>query len=344
MRMRTKITGLVSAVAVVAGLAGAGGAALAAGPTAPDSGTTWGCVTGPDRVYEHVFTVKQNFLNWLATQPNGKCPNGFTAVAGGSASPTPTPTPTTTSPSPTPTPTQTSTSYSCTATGDNGSCGPYSGLAAGSNQSTYVIQDVWNHASAFKSQTTYANGAGDWETVANAAAGNGAVLSYPDTQDTVTNTSNQPVAFTSYKDLKSTYTVVPPASPGASDDWEYAYDIWLGKTGTSASNYAQEIMVWTFNHSQTPAGSDTGKTWTDPATGTVYEIWYTGGTNGLASLVAKSNATTGTLDVKNLFSELQSGGYTNLDGVNQIDYGVEVCSTSGANDTFKVTGYTLTGS
>jgi len=172
------------------------------------------------------------------------------------------------------------------------------------------------------------------------AAGNRAVLSYPDAQDTITDTSNNPVPFGDFAGITSTYATQMPSdigTAGPDDDYEAAYDIWLGHDG---ANYDQEIMVWTDDHNQVPAGNDTGATWTDPSTGVVYEIW-TGNNDDPVTLVAKSNATSGAVSLLSLFSWLQSNGYSSETGINQIDYGFELCSTSGRTETFDVTNYTL---
>jgi hypothetical protein len=46
-------------------------------------------------------------------------------------------------------------------------------------------------------------------------------------------------------------------------------------------------------------------------------------------------------NLRSLFSWLQSAGYTTETGVNQIDFGFELCSTSGQSATFTVTDYSL---
>jgi hypothetical protein len=226
----------------------------------------------------------------------------------------------------------------------NGACpssGAYSdGVRAGNYQAALVVQDVWNPSSALKSQVLSASSMADWQVKANLSAGNTAVLSYPDAQDTVTNPSNNPVPLASFATRSSTYAAQRPSETGTagpSDDYEAAYDIWLGRNG---ANYDQEIMVWTDTRRQVPAGSDTRKTWTDPSTGVAYEIWDSSGHNPV-TLVRKSNATSGSVNLRSLFSWLQSAGYTTETGVNQIDFGFELCSTSGQAETFTVTDYSL---
>jgi hypothetical protein len=234
--------------------------------------------------------------------------------------------------------------YSCTISTLRGVC-PASGTYAdsiqgGDHQAAVVTQDAWNPTSALLSQTLSASSMSHWQVHADLSAGNTAVLSYPDAQDTLTDASGNPTPLSDFASLTSTYATQMPSDTGTAgpaDDYEAAYDIWLGH---NAANYSQEIMVWTDNHNQTPAGSDTGKTWTDPSTGVAYEVWANSGNNPV-TLVRKSNTTSGSVDLLSLFNWLHSAGYSTETGVNQIDYGFELCSTSGHTEAFTVTGYTL---
>lgn len=349
-------SGLVLGGFGIAGAVGTGGAAA--------SSNLYGCVVGSSRTLQHVFTGEQNFLASGGCSKVGGFPITVNSgsVTGPVNPPTPTPTQTQTTPPPTPTPTPTvttppATTFSCNITGNNNcpTSGTYdSGVSAGSNQAALVAQDEWNITSALHSQTLGANGMGSWQVKANLAAGNTAVLSYPDSQDTMnlfTNaTGSRPDAISNYTSLNSTYSDTLPASPGSSDDYEAAYDIWLGSTAQASWTNDQEIMVWTDTLRQRPAGSDTGKTFTDVSTGKVYEVWVDSGSstvstnNDIVTFVAKANSGTGSLNMLNLFSYLKSNGYTAANaGIDQTDYGFELCSTSGATETFNVTGYTLTG-
>lgn len=268
------------------------------------------------------------------------------------ASPMPSPTRT---PAPAPAytpPAPPGTDFSCVVTSARVGC-PASGgydrdLNMGSTQAAYVVQDEWNSTSALQRQQIDANSMSDWRVKANLAAGNTAVLSYPDAQDTVTNTGDKPVPLASYTAITSTFSVTMPSSPGASDDYEAAYDIWLGDSGKTSWTKDQEIMIWTDNHGQTPAGRDTGKTWTDPSTGDRYEIWVNPGSTSVGSaastltLVSRTNRASGSVDLLDVFKWLRSAGYTMPNaGIDQIDYGFELCSTSGVTETFAVNRYTL---
>lgn len=246
--------------------------------------------------------------------------------------------------------------YTCDTTSSTGGCGPYTNpsVVLGTNQTDEVAQDEWNAGSSegtVNSQELKANSSSDWQVTAN-MTGDGAVLTSPEDQVTPQNwtgTTNLPVPLADYSSIKSTYDVTLPSNPGPSDDYEAMYDIWLGDATQQQWTNDQEIMVWTDNHNQTPAGTDTGKTWTDASTGAVYEIWVdsgggttTLGPDDIVSFEAKNNSATGSVDLYALFNFLKSGGYsTGSIGIDQVTFGFELCSTSGQDETFTVNSYTI---
>jgi hypothetical protein len=199
----------------------------------------------------------------------------------------------------------------------------------------YVQQNVWNAtADPGWSQTLTATSATHWTIAANMAAGNRAVISYPGLVDT---TDNDPVS--GYAKLYGEWHDSLPASPGSTDDYEAAFDIWLN--GNYSDPDAQEIMVWTDTYHQTPAGSNTGVKWTDPTFGAVYDVW-TNSANTTVTLVAQKNATEGDVDLKSLLTYVSTKySYDGDNLLNQVDYGFEICSTSGKTETFANDGWAL---
>ncbi len=270
-----------------------------------------------------------------STPPPGTTPDPVT-----STSPTPTPTPTPTpdpTPSATPTPTPTGSGTPCVTSDDNGSCGPYTyaDITGSDGYNTQVIQDVWNPI-AGASQTLTAYNPGDWSVSADMPASNTAVVSYPDVQQLYTTTSNTPDPLSSFNSITSTFTESGPGS-GGGDDYEAAYDIWAG---TGSNNGAQEIMIWVDNHGQTPAGSQVG---TADIDGTSYAVWNSG--NNPVTLVLSSNETSGTINILAALDWLESNGYMPAgSGLNQIDFGWEICSTGGTAKTFSLTQYSISSS
>jgi len=199
------------------------------------------------------------------------------------------------------------------------------------NPAAPVLQDVWNPTNAYISQKLTAYSAADWNVVADMAAGNTAVLSYPDTQQVMTTASDTSPAITSFASMSSSYQETLPTA----GDFESAYDIWLG---TKGGNWNQEIMIWTDDHGQTPAGSKTGQTATIGSQS--YTVWNAN--DNPVTLEATANATSGTVDILGAMKWLQAHGYVSATaGFSGIDYGFELCSTGGGAETFSLDSYSL---
>jgi len=225
----------------------------------------------------------------------------------------------------------------CVTSAQTGGCGPYhyAGISGSDGYNTQVIQDMWN-AIAGASQRLTAYNPGDWSVSADIPARNTAVVSYPDIQELYSTASNKPDPLSSFSSITSSFAENGPGS-GGGDDYEAAYDIWAG-TGTN--NGAQEIMIWVDNHGQTPAGSKVG---TADVGGTSYSVWSAG--RNPVSLVLNSNETSGTIDILAALDWLESHGYMPAgSGVNQINFGWEICSTGGSAKTFSMTRYGIESS
>ncbi|MGH3279956.1 MAG: GH12 family glycosyl hydrolase domain-containing protein [Trebonia sp.] len=227
----------------------------------------------------------------------------------------------------------------CVTSADKGACGPYNDPAVSGGSEPSVVQDIWNPING-ASQTLTSSGPGDWSVSADMPASNTAVVSYPDIQTLYTTTSDTPDPLTNFGSITGSYTESGPA--GAGVDWEAAYDIWAG-AGTR--NYAQEIMIWVDNHGQTPAGSKVGSATID---GVGYTIWSTGKAGAVSnpvSIVMNSNQASGSVNVLDDLNWLESNGYVPAgSGLNQIDFGWEICSTGGSPQTFTMSQYRLKAS
>jgi hypothetical protein len=254
-----------------------------------------------------------------------------------STSSTPPPAPDPSPSSSTPTPTPTGSGAPCVTSADDGSCGPYdyADITGSDGYNTQIVQDVWN-AITGASQTLTAYSPGDWSVSADMPISNTAVVSYPDVQQLYTTTDNTPDPLSSFTSITSTFAESGPGS-GGGDDYEAAYDIWAG---TGSNNGAQEIMIWVDNHGQTPAGSQVG---TADIDGTSYSVWNSG--NNPVTLVLSSNETSGTINILAALDWLESNGYMPAgSGLNQIDFGWEICSTGGTAKTFSLTQYSISSS
>jgi hypothetical protein len=227
-------------------------------------------------------------------------------------------------------------STACVTSSDNGSCGPYTDAGISGSGGTRVIQDIWNPVNG-ATQTLTASSPGNWSALAAMPASNTAVVSYPDIQQIYTTTSNTPNPLSGYSFITGSYTENGPAS--SDDDYEAAYDIWAG---TGSDNYGQEIMIWVDNHGQTPVGSVVASATID---GVGYKIWSTGraGTAGKTeSMVLNSNQPSGSVNILDDLKWLESNGDMPAgSGLNQVDFGWEICSTGGVPQTFTMSHYGL---
>src|ERR1700761_1656017 len=233
-------------------------------------------------------------------------------------------------------PPATGTGTACVTSTNDGGCGPYTfaGISGSHGGQTHVIQDIWNPIGGI-SQTLTAYSPANWSVKASMPASNTAVLSYPDTQQIYTTDSNTPNPLSGYSSITSSYTETGPSTKG--NDWEAAYDIWAG---TGSNNYAQEIMIWVDNHGQRPAGDQVGSATID---GQSYQVWSTGKAGAYGnpvSLVLNSNQASGSVNLLADLNWLKSNGYVPASsGLNQIDFGFELCSTGGVPETFAMSDY-----
>jgi hypothetical protein len=200
-------------------------------------------------------------------------------------------------------------------------------------------------ANSGTTQTLTAYNPGSWSVVANSQpAGSTAVQTYPDTQQIYTQPDDTPVPLSSFGSITSSFTEKMGAASGTSA--EAAYDIWLGQN--SSTNYADEVMIWNDQANRGTCGGATVKTtatfggsngvpqqnWTLCEYGGSELIWYlTGG-----------NERSGTVDILSMLTWLESHSYLPAgSGLNQIDYGFEICSTPDA-ETFTVSQFSIKSS
>ncbi len=231
----------------------------------------------------------------------------------------------------------------CTTSSPNGTCGPYTypQITGSNGNNTYVRNNMWA-ANSGTTQTLNATDPGNWNVVANAKPpGSTAVQTYPDTKEVYT-TSNSPDPLSGYSSIYSSFTENMNATSQTSA--QAAYDIWLGQS--TATNYADEVMIW---NDQANRGTCGGATPLASATfggsgGVPVQTWNLckWGSSELIWYLAGSNEQSGTVDVLAMLNWLVSHGYLRQGtGLNEIDYGFEVCSTSGP-ETFQVSSYSIT--
>ena len=232
----------------------------------------------------------------------------------------------------------------CTSTSPTGGCGPFSdpNVFTSSNGADLVVQ---NDFSAIP-QTLTAPADNDW-TVAASTVGQQdqtSVKSYPATQVTYTLTNGMPDPSSDFgSTLTSDFANVVPS--GSGQDYEFAADDWLADPSKPSWTNDLEIMIWTHVNGQRPAGNDTGKVYTDAA-GTQWEVWVAGGATTVSpdstvSFVRKTNTDSGSFERMGFYKYLQGQGMLSATyGIDQLNYGLEICSTGGATRTYGISNYT----
>ena len=192
----------------------------------------------------------------------------------------------------------------------------------------YVDTDTWNAAGYTVSQTMYICDYNNWYVVAKMdnSANDGAVKTYPN----VHMDFGAAPAVSSFTAITSTFGHAGPHV----GIYEFAYDMWLN--GVADSN-STEVMIWTDNFNQVPSGSVQETVTFD---GQTYQVYKSG---SYIAFVAMNNVTSGTLNLLSFFNHIISKGWVAASStLGAIDYGVELVSTNGMNETFTVDAFSLT--
>jgi hypothetical protein len=199
------------------------------------------------------------------------------------------------------------------------------------NGGYYVYNNMWNVSGYSVSQTLYACSYSNWYVTAtmNNDSGDGAVKTYPNVQ---MNFSEPQIS--SLHSVTSTYAQTSPQT----GIYEDAYDIWLNGVASSGST---EVMVWTENHDQVPAGSQEATATFGANSYTVYRT----SSGGYIAFVAGQNSSSGTVDLLAIFNWLIAKGWIPGNStLGQICYGVELVSTNGVPATFSFTNFSISSS
>ncbi len=191
----------------------------------------------------------------------------------------------------------------------------------------YVHNNMWNSAAGPGPQTLYACSYRSWYVVSKQTNSAGAVKTYPNVHR-----DYDDVPIGSFRAITSTFAATSPHV----GIYNVAYDIWTNGVATSGST---EIMIWTENYHQVPAGS---LATTTTLGGRTYDVWKTSDNHYIA-FVPTAVVTSGTLDVLEIFTFTMSQGWLAADStVGQIDFGVEIVSTNGTDTTFQFTDFSIT--
>ncbi len=201
--------------------------------------------------------------------------------------------------------------------------------------SATFYNDMWG--SGANTQTICANSATSFYITSNQPATSG-VKAYGNASYTVSK------ALSSLTSLSSTLASTTP-SGGA---WDAAYDIW-------DSTNAYEIMIWT-NYTGTDTGGGNvepiSSTYTSAGNaqavytnvsigGATYNVYEGNVGHQVISLLRTSKTNNTTTNILAVLQWIKSIGYFGNITVGQVQYGVEVTSTSGS-ETWTMSNYTLT--
>jgi hypothetical protein len=200
----------------------------------------------------------------------------------------------------------------------------------------YADADMWNSGGHDITQTMGVCSHNSWYVEASAASHqDGAVLSYPNMHRDYHNWSNgSEPKVSSFPAIQSTFEHSAP-SGGV---WDVAYDIWLN--GVADKN-STELMIWTQNSGQRPAGS---KRDTVSISGHSWDFWASND-NKYIAFVAPKAVTSGTLDLKAFTKYLMDHGRLSSGStLGQVDYGVEIVSTGGSKQRFDFTDFSVSTS
>jgi len=231
-------------------------------------------------------------------------------------------------------------SQTCTTSAAKGSCGPYGypQITGTTDDGPTVGQDVWNPIPGWQ-QTLRATDPGNWYVTARMPTGNTAVVSMPGSTANYGQVTNTSTPLSHYSSIYSSFTETMNPTRGTSA--EAAYDIWLGQ-GTG-HDWSHEVMIQhdIVNRGTCPvsASAEFGGSGGVPVQ--KWNLCKYG--SELIWQLADDNEQSGRVDILSMLKWLENHGYLpQSSGLWQIDYGFELCSTGGLNETFQVSSYSLT--
>ena len=190
----------------------------------------------------------------------------------------------------------------------------------------WVNNDAWSGSHG--PQTIYVCSQSSWYAVSNQPDIGGQVETYPDTEYDVGGRDNglPTKTIAQYNSITSTFSEAFPSA----GSWDAAYDLWLNNWGT-------EIMIW--NEWSGAQAYWPGQSTQAVTLGGVSYHFYKNGSELM--FFRDTQVKSGSVDILAAFNWLVSQGLVkSTDVPTQLEYGVEICSTTGS-ETFLVTGLTF---
>jgi hypothetical protein len=193
-------------------------------------------------------------------------------------------------------------------------------------QGYFVYNNMWNDSVPLGPQTLYACAYNNWYVVSSQTDSAGAVKTYPNVHRDF-----HDARISSFHGITSSFAATSPRS----GIYDVAFDIWTNGIATAGST---EIMIWTENYQQVPAGR---RITSVTLNGQAYDAWKTSD-NRYVALVARTAMTSATIDVLGILKWTIAQGWLGASAtLGQICYGVEIVGTAGPNATFTFTNFSL---
>ncbi|GAB3946374.1 hypothetical protein GCM10029976_073800 [Kribbella albertanoniae] len=277
------------------------------------------------------YTAHYDFVAAPAQPPTPKPPT----IAPTTVKPTPKPTPkpptikppTTKPPTTAPTSTQptsnpgqtcTKPTWTTTATGNQGEGRTYGQY--------YVHNNMWNNHNGTYTMAV-CNYNSWYEDVTQSRPGDNGVQAYP-------NVHKDYDDFPLARVQSAKFAATAPDCAGCI--YNIAFDVWINE------GFENELMIWTQNHGQTPAGSKIGTT---TIGGHAYEVWKAGGNTkpgGIFTYKSVTTQTSGTMPLQAFFKDLEARKWIPANSTTwQVDYGVEVVSTNNTKQRFTFNAFEI---
>lgn len=240
---------------------------------------------------------------------------------------TPTTTSTPTKP-PTSTPAPTSTPTGTTAPTTGQTCTNPSFVTTSTNNqgggksfgAYYVHNNMWNNDNG-----TYTLGACNYNSwyvdVTQPTPGDKGVQAYPNVHK-----DYDDVALSKIQSAK--FAASTPATCNGCI-YNVAFDAWIG------DGLNNELMIWTENKGQVPAGNKMG---TVTFGGFTYDVWHE---NGYTAYVSQVTQKSGTMPLASFFNDMSTRGWAPKATTWQVDYGIEVVSTNNVKQRFNFTDFSI---
>ncbi|MEI9914278.1 MAG: hypothetical protein WDN66_04890 [Candidatus Saccharibacteria bacterium] len=224
--------------------------------------------------------------------------------------------------------------------------------ALGTGDVWWVNNDAWSGSAG--PQTINVCSQSSWYATSNQPNNGGQVETYPDTEYDIAGRDNATKTIAQYKSITSTFSEAYPSA----GSWDAAYDLWT-------DDWSNETMVWNQwagtedywgscaepGSAQNTCVGDGGASSNSQAAtinGVAYHFLALGSNCDAANesnceyiFFRDSQVASGSLDILAIYNWEVANGYAKSSDVpTQLEYGVEVCSTSGT-ETFPMNGLTF---